>query len=51
MLTHVQKSAKGILYLVLYIDYNLMIGGIKDTDNTITALKNNGLVLKVTEGL
>ena len=30
---------------------NLIVGDVKAIDNTITALKNNGLILKVVEGL
>ena len=41
---NVKKKAKGIVYIALYIHNDLMVGDIKNIDNTITALKNNGLV-------
>ena len=47
---YMKKSAKGIAYVTLYIDDNLMIGYMATIDNTIEALKNKGLVLKI-EGL
>ena len=34
---YVKKSAKGIVYVVLYIDDSLMVGNIAATDNTIEA--------------
>ena len=37
--------------MTLYIDYNLMVGNIAMIDDTIKALKNKGLVLKIVEGL
>ena len=46
---YVKKNAKAIEYAALYIDDNLRLGDIKAIDNAITALKNNGLVLKVME--
>ena len=42
---------KGIVYLALYVDDNLMIGDIATINNTIEALKNKWLVLKIVEGL
>ena len=48
---YMKKSGKGIVYIALYIDDNLMIGNMATIDNTIEALKNKGLVLKIVEGL
>ena len=48
---YVKKSVKGIVYVTLYVDDNLMIDDVKAIDNAITALKENGLVLKKVEGL
>ena len=42
---------KSIMYIALHVDNNLMVEDIKAIDNTISALKNNGLVLKVMERL
>ena len=36
---YIKKSAKGIVYVALYIDDNLMIGAVEAIYNTITALK------------
>ena len=47
---YVKKSEKGIVYVVLYVDDNLMID-IEAIDEAITALQDNGLVLKLMEGL
>ena len=46
-----KKSAKGLLYVTLYVDDDLMIGNVKAIDNAIATLANNRLVLKVMEGL
>ena len=46
-----KKSAKGIVYVPLYIDDNLMIGNMAAIVDAIEASKNKGLVLKVVEGL
>ena len=46
-----KKSAKGEVYIALYVNDNLMVGNMKAIDETIAALKNNGLVLKVVQGL
>ena len=43
---YMKKSAKGIVYIALYIEDNSMIGNMATIYNTIEALKNNGLVLK-----
>ena len=48
---YIKKSAKGIVYIALYINDILMVGNVDAIDDAITALKNNGLVLKVVEGL
>ena len=48
---YIKKSAKGIEYIDLYIDNNLMLGYDESMDNVISALKNDRLVLKVMEGL
>ena len=48
---YVTRSKNGIVYVVLYLNNNLMTGDIEAIDNTITALKENWLVLKVVEGL
>ena len=47
----IKKSTKGIVYIALYVDDNLMIGDIATIDDAIEALKNKGLVLKIVEGL
>ena len=46
-----KKSVKGIIYVALYIDNNLMIGNSATIDDAILALKGKGLVLKIVEGL
>ena len=48
---YVNKSAKGIVYVALYIDDNLMVGDVKAIDDMTAALKKNGLVVEVMEGL
>ena len=48
---YVKKIKKGIVYIALYVDNNLMIGVIEAIDEAITVLKENGLELKVVEGL
>ena len=48
---YIKKSAKGIVYVALYVDDNLMIGNNATIDDAILALKNKGLVLKIMEGL
>ena len=47
----VKRSSKGIVYVALYVDNNLMIGDKATIDDAIIAFKNKGLVLKVMEGL
>ena len=46
-----QKSTKGIVYVALYIDDNLMISNNAMIDDTILALKHRGLVLKIVDEL
>ena len=48
---YVKRSAKGIVYIALYVDDNLMGANKAAIDDAILALKNKGLVLKVVEGL
>ena len=48
---YVKKSVKGIVYIALYIDNNVMVRYIATIDDAIEALENKGLVLKVMEGL
>ena len=48
---YIKRSAKGIVYIALYVDDNLMIGNIAAINDAILALKNKGLVLKILEGL
>ena len=48
---YVKKSAKCVVYIVLYIDDNLMVRDMVAIDDVISALKNNQLALKVMEGL
>ena len=46
-----EKIAKGIVHVDLYVNDNLMIGNMAAIDDAIEALKNKGLVLKIVEGL
>ena len=48
---YAKKSAKGKECIALYKDDNLMEGDVKAIENAISVLKNNGLVIKVMEGL
>ena len=48
---YVNESAKGIVYVALYVDDNPMIGNMAATDDAIETLKSKGLVLKIVEGL
>ena len=48
---YVKKSEKGIVYVVLYIDDKLIVGDVESIDKAIAALTENGLVLKILEGL
>ena len=48
---YVKKSEKSIMFVALYIDNNLMVGDIEAIDEPILALEENGLVLKIMEGL
>ena len=47
---YVKRSAKGIVYVGLYVDCNLMIGNMVTIDDTIVAVERKGLVLKIVEG-
>ena len=53
MLTHVfvKKRERGIIHVAFYVDDSLMMGDVEATDKVITALKENGLVLKIMEVL
>ena len=48
---YMKKSAKGVVYIALYVDDDLMVGDMMAIDDAIAALKSNRLVLKVREGL
>ena len=48
---YIKKSAKVIENVALYVDDHLMVGNIEAIDDAIAALKYNGLVFKVVEGL
>ena len=47
---HIMKSEKGIVYVALYVDNNLMKGDVEAINKAITALAENGLALKVKTG-
>ena len=46
-----KENEKGLVYLALYINDNLMVGESEAVDEVIVILKENGLVLKELEGL
>ena len=46
-----KKSTKGIVYIGLYVDDNLMVGNSETIDQALESLQKHGLVLKVMEGL
>ena len=46
-----KNSAKGIVYVVLYVFNNLLVVKPKTIDEAVEQLKKNELVLKVTESL
>ena len=48
---HANKNNEGEAYIALYVDNNLMVGDSKAIDDAITAIKENGLVLEIVEGL
>ena len=48
---YVKKSAKGMVYIALYVDDNLMVSNITAINDTTEASKSKGLVLKIVEGL
>ena len=43
----VKKSAKGVVYIAVYLGDNLMVGNIAAIHDAIEALKSKGLVLKI----
>ena len=47
---YVKKSMKGIIYVALYLDNNLMVGNIATINDAIEVLKNKRLVLKLWKG-
>ena len=47
---YMKKSAKGIVYVALYVDDNLMIGNMATIDGTIEALKNKSWCSKLQKG-
>ena len=47
----VKKNAKGVVYVALYADHNLMVGDADAVDNAISARKDKSLVLKTMNGL
>ena len=54
MWTHtsiLKKGKNGLVYVAPHVDDNLIIHNIDATDEAITAIKENGLVLKIMEGL
>ena len=48
---YVKNNAKGIVYVALKIEDNLMLGNIEAIDDATAAIKENRLVLKILEGL
>ena len=46
---YVKKSAMGVVYILLYIDDNLMVGDMVALDHAISALKSNRLVPNIME--
>ena len=48
---YVKKSTKHVVHVALYVDDNLMIRDTVAINDTMKALKNRGLVLKIMEGL
>ena len=48
---YVKKSEKGLTYIASYVDSSLMMGDDKAIADAMTALKENGLVLKIVGGL
>ena len=46
-----KTSEKGILYIALNMDNNLIVGDVKVIDEAIAAFKENRLVLKLVKGL
>ena len=48
---YMKKSAKGVVFIVLYLDNNLMVREIKAIGDTISALKSDRLTLNIMERL
>ena len=48
---HVKKSVKGVVYIALCIDNNLVVRNIEAIDDAKSAFKSNWVVCKVMEGL
>ena len=46
---NMKKSAKGIIYIDLFVNNNFIVGNCETIDEAIEALWGNGLVLKVIE--
>ena len=46
-----KKSRKGVVYLALHMDDNLLIGNLETVEKAIDLLQKNGLILKVKEDL
>ena len=45
-----EKSAKGIVYIALYVDDNLMVRNVGAIDDVISALKTMGWYLRLWKG-
>ena len=48
---YIKESAKGVVYIALHVDNNIMVGNMVAIDDAISALKSHRLVLKIMEGL
>ena len=48
---YMKKSKKGLVFIALYVDDNLMVGHPKAIDEAIEGMKKHGLVLKVEDEL
>ena len=46
---YMKKRAKGMVYIALYVDDNLVAGSPEEIDKSVEQLKTNGQVLKVIE--
>lgn len=47
----VKKSSKGIVYIALYVDDNLLVGHPEAIDDAIQQMKKHGLILKIEDDL